>query len=478
MKKILWLSLCLSLLFTYSPLYVWAEDSEMNDVENISAVNIEDNEKADLSGTCGENVFWSFDNVSNTLTISGQGAMSDYNIGEIPWRECDIANIVIGNGVTSIGNNVFNNCSSVVNITICGSVNAIGYRAFANCANLQNVEIQNGVKYIENGAFSGCDKLESIFIPASVVRIENYVFDKCFSLQDIIVDVENAQYSSFDGALYSKGGLELIVCPAGKDRFEIHSGTVTIQSTAFQYCTNLKELLMPDSITTIAGSYIFSDCSSLEKINLSNNIKSLGWRLFANCTSLKEVIIPDSITTLNATFSGCTNLKTVYIPINVVEIQTNTFYHCYNLEEIIYAGNEQQWNEIKIEAGNDELNSAEIIFQGGDSINKPDDSTNTPDDNKPDQPTNPNELSITKQAGGLGSKITVQITSGHWLTVQVRRADSIAITSIQAQGQGIVDMAFFAAAGSIIQIWETESEMTFINGVPDNKILATAVENI
>lgn len=74
MKKILWLLLCLSLLFTYSPLCVWAEDLEMNDVENISAVNIEDNEKTDLSGSCGENVFWSFDDVSNTLTISGQGA--------------------------------------------------------------------------------------------------------------------------------------------------------------------------------------------------------------------------------------------------------------------------------------------------------------------------------------------------------------------------------------------------------------------
>lgn len=140
MKKILWLLLCLSLLFVYSPLYVWAKDLEMNNVENISTVNIEDNKNTDLSGSCGENVFWSFDDVSKTLTINGQGAMSDYDIDKAPWYKYNITDIIVNDGVTSIGNNAFLNTSSA-NVKISGSVTVIGYRAFANCENLQNVKI-------------------------------------------------------------------------------------------------------------------------------------------------------------------------------------------------------------------------------------------------------------------------------------------------------------------------------------------------
>ena len=72
----------------------------------------------------------------------------------------------------------------------------------------------------------------------------------------------------------------------------------------------------------------------------------------------------------------------------------------------------------------------------------------------------------------------MRVEGGHWLTVQVHRAGTIVLSSIQAPGTGMVTLTFSAAAGSVVQVWETENEMTFTNGVRNNKILATNVKNV
>ena len=133
---------------------------------------------------------------------------------------------------------------------------------------------------------------------------------------------------------------------------------------------------------------------------------------------------------------------------------------------------------------------AEMVYlnnSGATDPEDPDDPNKPTDPEQPDKPTNPDKpttpekpdtLPITSRPGGLGSTLTVRVEGGHWLTVQVRRAGSIAITSVQAPGRGLVSLTFSAAAGSVVQVWETENEMTFTNGVPNNKILATNVKNV
>lgn len=116
-------------------------------------------------------------------------------------------------------------------------------------------------------------------------------------------------------------------------------------------------------------------------------------------------------------------------------------------------------------------------YPNGEANPNPPDESNPPVD--PNPPTTPGNLALSVSNGGLGKKITVQITGGHWLTVQTRRAGSVALSSIQAPGSGSVTLAFSAAAGSSIQVWETETEMTFNSqGVPNNKILATASQSL
>ena len=78
----------------------------------------------------------------------------------------------------------------------------------------------------------------------------------------------------------------------------------------------------------------------------------------------------------------------------------------------------------------------------------------------------------------MGRRVTVTVEGGHWLTSQIRRAGSLAITSVQAPGSGLVAVSFSAPAGSMLQLWETEEEMSFQGGVPGNVVLSAAAEQL
>lgn len=91
------------------------------------------------SGTCGENLTWMLDD--GTLTISGSGDMYDYIYPDMPWYSSlsDINNVIIGNGVTSIGDYAFNACRSLESVAIADSVKNIGDYAFYLCNKLSDV---------------------------------------------------------------------------------------------------------------------------------------------------------------------------------------------------------------------------------------------------------------------------------------------------------------------------------------------------
>lgn len=95
---------------------------------------------ASISGTCGENVIWSFDSSDGTLTVSGKGDMMNFN-NVTTWNQnfSKIVNIVIEDGVTSIGSNAFGECDSLINIFIPLSVCEININAFKFCPSLKNV---------------------------------------------------------------------------------------------------------------------------------------------------------------------------------------------------------------------------------------------------------------------------------------------------------------------------------------------------
>ena len=115
--------------------------------------------KAESSGTCGPNLKWHLTD-DGVLTISGEGEMDDYNdrgyyVGG-PWGYDEIKRVIIGDSVTSIGNNAFSGCSSLTSVTIPNSVTTIGEYAFSRCSSLTSVTIPNSVTIIGEDAFARC----------------------------------------------------------------------------------------------------------------------------------------------------------------------------------------------------------------------------------------------------------------------------------------------------------------------------------
>ena len=325
---------------------------------------------AATSGTCGDNLTWTFDN--GTLTISGTGEMEDYYWEEnhrAPWfknRE-SIKNVVIEEGATNISTYAFYCCSNLINITISNSVTNIESDAFATCSSLTNITIPNSVMSIEEFAIIDCDNLESITISNSVTNIGDGLCYRCSNLKNIYVDKNNQYYSSENGILFNKDKSKLIKYPDGKINKQciIPDNVTDIGEYAFAACSSLTSITIPNSVTSISDR-AFYYCSSLTSITIPNSVTSIGGSAFNSCSSLTNITIPNSVTCIDAyTFMRCSSLTSITIPNSVTSIEYGAFNECSSLTDVYYTGTKAEWEKIDIDNsynGNDDLLNATIHY--------------------------------------------------------------------------------------------------------------------
>ena len=225
---------------------------------------------ADDSGSCGSNVTYSFVESTGTLTISGTGAMTNYNSSNMPWYNyrSSIKKVVINNGVTSIGEWAFDGCTGLTSITIGNGVTSIGEMAFSYCTGLTSVTIGNGVTSIGDWAFESCTELTSIYVAE-----------------------DNLNYASIDGVLYNKDKNTLITCPMGKTgSITIPNSVTSIRAAAFGGCTGLTSVTIPNSVKIIGeGAFFF--CSGLTNVTIGNGVTSIGEDAFYDCTGLTSMTV-------------------------------------------------------------------------------------------------------------------------------------------------------------------------------------------
>ena len=146
---------------------------------------------ADEGGSCGKDVSYTFETATGTLTIQGTGDMKNYNFTLTPWRSyrSDILVVIIKDGVTSIGNYAFFDCSALSYVSIPNSVTSIGANAFLGCTSLTAVEISDNVTSIGNSAFRDCTGLTSVTIGSGVKKIGNFAFSSGVNLSSINVNM-------------------------------------------------------------------------------------------------------------------------------------------------------------------------------------------------------------------------------------------------------------------------------------------------
>ena len=282
----------------------------------------------------------------------------------------ELTDLVIPDGVTSIGQCTFSNCTSITSVTIPNSVTSIGWRAFENCSGLTSVTIPNSVTTIGYNAFSGCSGLTSITIPNGVTSIGGYAFSGCSSLTS--VTIPNSVTSIGSEAFYNCSGLTSVtisnsVTSIGRDAFSgtpwftnqpnglvyagkvaykykgkmpintsiiIKDGTVGIAGSAFSGCSGLTSVFIPNSVISI-GESAFQKCSGLTFATIPNNVESIGYYAFSYCSGLISVIISSSVTSIDSgVFSYCSSLTSVTIPSSVESIGQDAFYNCSSLTSV------------------------------------------------------------------------------------------------------------------------------------------------
>ena len=305
-----------------------------------------------VGGDCskiGSNVEWRLDTDNKILTISGTGEMADYNTSDnrSPWYgyKEDINSVVIGNGVTSIGDwafcglrftsvtippsvtsigdYAFYYCSSLTSVTIPNSVTSIGSSAFSDCSSLTSVTIGNSVTSIGEWAFSDCSSLTSVTIGNSVTSIGSYAFYQCKSLTSVTIP----------NSVTSIGSYAFSECNA-LTSVTIGNSVTSIESYAFYYCTSLRSITIPNSVTSI-GDYAFIECESLTSVTIGNSVTSIGEATFCSCYNLTSVTIGNSVTSIGeAAFAWCYNLTSVTIPNSVTSIGSSAFYDCTSLTSV------------------------------------------------------------------------------------------------------------------------------------------------
>ena len=108
----------------------------------------------------------------------------------------------------------------------------------------------------------------------------------------------------------------------------IPESVTSIGNNAFWRCSNLQSVTIPESVTSI-GDYAFNSCSNLQSVTIPNSVTSIGNYAFSDCRRLQSVTIPNSVTSIgNYAFSGCSSLESVTIPTSVTSIGENAFMDC------------------------------------------------------------------------------------------------------------------------------------------------------
>ncbi len=307
--KILSVMLAVVLTLTAAPLsgFVGLELPEWLDFSIMSKA-------ATYSGICGDNLVWKYNIDTKTLTISGTGAMYDYDTNRPSWEEhyFKMQNIVINKGVTTIG--------------------AYAFRAYPS---LKSVEIPYGISTIGESAFAST-AIVDLIIPDSVTAIGDYAFSE----------------SALTGVVVFGEGIKII----GKEAFDntcltkvkIPDSVTTIGDGAFFGCNRLTEVIIGDGCTNI-GANAFAECDDISILTLGDNISTIGVNAFLRCENISEVRIDELYDWCKISFTNAfsnplcyadflivngTSITSLNIPYNITQITDYAFYGYKNLRDV------------------------------------------------------------------------------------------------------------------------------------------------
>ena len=265
-------------------------------------------------------------NLHSDSTAEVKSVCDDYS--EVITIPSTITENGIQYSVTSIGSDAFfGNDMSYINLP--NSIVAIGSGAFLNCSRLISINIPNSVVQIGDNAFQACSSLSSVNIGKSVSKIGDYVFISCPDITSLTVSSENEIYDSRDNCnAIIESSTNILI--AGCKNTIIPNNVTSIGFYAFNNCTDLLSITIPEGVTTIATG-AFGNCG-LTSITLPASVTSIEKLAFASCYGLTSVTVnnPTPVAINSNVFTNRKN-ATLHVPYGSREAYLNTAF----------------WNEFK-----------------------------------------------------------------------------------------------------------------------------------
>lgn len=239
---------------------------------------------------------WNLKKYIKELEIHGNAGM---NMPEQCFYDVPNIESVVISGAVDVPRDMFGKCTGLKKVTLKNGVRSIGEDAFRDCSSLEGVIFENTVlEKISDGAFWGCSALSSIALPDSVTEIERNAFFE-----------------------------------TGLRNIQLPEKLTLIGGGAFCNCKNLKQVQLPPQLKEL-GEGAFFNCENLAQIQLPSQLNKLGTDAFRDCTSLDKIDIPAGLKQIeSATFCN-TGLTSVTLHEGLTKIEDWAFHDCLKLKKI------------------------------------------------------------------------------------------------------------------------------------------------
>ena len=272
----------------------------------------------------------------NKTFIMDNGMLINTRTHTVILGEDGLTEAVIPEGITDIGTWAFTR-SGIRSVQFPASLKRIHRNAFEICEWLTQVQFPDALTSIGESAFERCIALNEIVLPPSLCEIGDFAFADCEKVSSIAFPeaLTSIGYCAFAGTAIQElqglpDGLESMqgfTACASLQKIELPEGLKSIGWGAFEGCSALEAIEIPDSVTEIRD-YAFSGCTALQSIVIPEGVTKIPLAAFQNCTALEAVVIPDTVTEIQeSAFEGCSGLKQVRLPANLKVLGTAAFYH-------------------------------------------------------------------------------------------------------------------------------------------------------
>ena len=270
---------------------------------------------------------WNLKKYIKELEIHGNAGM---NMPEQCFYDVPNIESVVISGAVDVPRDMFGKCTGLKKVTLKNGVRSIGEDAFRDCSSLESVIFENTVlEKISDGAFWGCSALSSIALPDSVTEIERNAFFE-----------------------------------TGLRNIQLPEKLTLIGGGAFCNCKNLKQVQLPPQLKEL-GEGAFFNCENLAQIQLPSQLNKLGTDAFRDCTSLDKIDIPAGLKQIeSATFCN-TGLTSVTLHEGLTKIEDWAFHDCLKLKKIRIPKSVTDIGGLALGIRYNRGNGAEEVIPGG-----------------------------------------------------------------------------------------------------------------